>query len=137
MSTASHKPKLTGWAAAAAKAAPKPSIAFNTSATAPVNPTKQNKTKNVAGATPAKSHASHTASGPKRTKKPVSRPPFNSELVIGFLQANYTQHATSPNAVTYSRPTSQSSPDWGITTNNRWKSKKYACLNDVARSLKN
>ncbi|SCU88694.1 LADA_0E11584g1_1 [Lachancea dasiensis] len=145
MSTATGKPKLTGWAAAAAKAAPATPAR---EAVSPINPNRlansSSKNKKVSlerphGAAKDKD-APVIASAPapaaqKKPKKPFAKP-FNSQEVAEFLKKNYTQQATQPNTTVYSRPKSQGSPDWGTTTNNKWKSKKYACLNEVARHLR-
>ncbi|CEP60439.1 Pbp4p LALA0_S01e10924g [Lachancea lanzarotensis] len=139
MSTVTQKPKLTGWAAAAAKAAP--ATAATSTSTLPTTPIKQNKPTKTNTASSMKSHGANTTAPTSTTKKskksPASKPAFNSEQVLEFLQANYTKQANASNTVIYARHASNSPPDWGVTTNNRWKSKKYLCLADVARSLKN
>ncbi|SCU84395.1 LAFA_0D09736g1_1 [Lachancea sp. 'fantastica'] len=138
MSTTTQKPKLTGWAAAAAKAAPAAPAAQPTSTSTPTATVKPNKTaKSTTSSKPQGNNNSAPASTSRKSKKPASKPAFNSDQVLEFLHANYTNQANAPNTVLYSKHASNSPPDWGITTNNRWKSKKYVCLGDVARSLKN
>ncbi|SCV05927.1 LANO_0H18250g1_1 [Lachancea nothofagi CBS 11611] len=137
MSTAAHKPKLTGWAAAAAKAAPKAQTKPTAFSDSPTNSSKSIKPK-ISAPVRSPLPPSHPKDKDvaKKTKKPASKPAFNSEQITEFLRSNYTEQATLPNTTVYSKPKTRGYPDWGTTTNNKWKSKKYACLNEVARSLR-
>ncbi|KAM3163852.1 hypothetical protein ACU8KH_02328 [Lachancea thermotolerans] len=152
MSTATHKPRLTGWAAAAAKAAPKtqskpeesPSssssaAAARSTAAASSKSSTGTKTRPPAAARGVSPPASAPASkDPTKKNKKTSRPAFNSEQVAQFLRSQFAAQLSQPNTTVYTKPkthSSHGSPDWGTTTS-KWKTKKYGCLSDVARSLR-
>ncbi|CUS20285.1 LAQU0S01e03180g1_1 [Lachancea quebecensis] len=153
MSTATHKPRLTGWAAAAAKAAPKtqskpeklPSSSLQATATrvAATAPTKASSGAKANPPTVATRAVPPPASTPvskdaTRKNKKTPRPAFNSEQVAQFLRSQFAAQSSQPNTAVYAKPkthSSHGSPDWGTTTS-KWKTKKYGCLSDVARSLR-
>lgn len=126
MSTATHKPKLTGWAAAAAKAAPR---THHKSAHSPPSSTSTSAPRSKAGSPPPQAK-----DAPRKTKKPQAAS-FNADEVARFLRERYAAETAQPDTLTYTRSKNKGSPDWG-TTNHRTKSKKYGCLSEVARALR-
>lgn len=136
MSTASRETKLTGWAAAAAKAAPlrpRPQRQTSDSTGRSISGNKSKATPVATSDNVANGLAPRTESKEKN-KKP-GRPAFNSDEVAQFLRAQFTTQSKLPNTTVYSKPSTRSSPGWD-TTANKWKSKKYSSLTDVARSLR-
>lgn len=139
MSVATQKPKLTGWAAAAAKAVPKPSpspLAPANSGSLNANTTISSSTTNYNTTSASKTTTQPLRELSKKSKKP-GRPLFNRLEVRDYLQNLFDQQSTLPNTTTYTSVKDKNSLDWGTTSSNRWKNKKYSCLNDIAKVLRN
>lgn len=138
-----QRPKLTGWAQAAARALPKTSAAQQ-------QPQAGSQTASpVLSPTQPKANPSSSSPSLKKTKKQVSsnnnnnrpRQPYNREEVRAYMKKLFAQYsAPSAGVSTYSGPSSSrrgNNLDWGAVTNNRYRNKKYGCLNEIAQVLRN
>lgn len=67
----------------------------------------------------------------KKTRK-LQRPSFNAQEVEIFLQENFRYYAKT--AVPY--VSNSRSDSWDTNTSNRWKSRRYGCLNEITRVLR-
>ncbi|SCU77971.1 LAMI_0A02960g1_1 [Lachancea mirantina] len=145
--TAHQKPaKLTGWAAAAARAAPpkvreqKESRDKITSpkhkSSSPQAPTQRRIA--TAGATALNSTAAAaTNHGQPKKTKPPAKSNFNTSQVLRYLQDTYASQTASPSTTIYARPkVASKDPHWGTAGSSRHRSKKYAYLNEVARAIR-
>ncbi|CCC66798.1 hypothetical protein NCAS_0A02400 [Naumovozyma castellii] len=139
------QPKLKGWVQTASKSAPKQ------------NSRKQNKAKAHPSLPKAENDVVESVQGeknienttvPRQTAKKYKqpkRPPFNRDEVREFMNSLFKQYAESKDTQStkelfaLSGGTKNASSDWGTVTTSKYKNKnkKYACLNNVARYLKN
>ncbi|AMD18522.1 HBL380Wp [Eremothecium sinecaudum] len=67
----------------------------------------------------------------KKSRKP-QRAPFNAQEVDTFLRSHFKQHVQS--ATSYG--SSSRSDTWDTNTSSKWKSKRYGCLNEIAKALR-
>lgn len=147
-----QKPKLTGWAQAAAKALPRQqqqqqqARKDDSVAVQPAN----TKTKTTAStAPPANIKGSSTANGSSTNKKfkRANKQPYNREEVRSYMHKlfqSYTAGEKSHSMKTYKQVLSETASgrvstatDWGTVSSSKNKNKKYGCLSDIAKVLRN
>lgn len=144
-----QRPKLTGWAQAAARALPKSST-----------PQQHSQHSQTTGAltSPTQQRGSPSSSSPslKKSKKQLNnnnnnnnnnsnnnrpRQPYNREEVRTYMKSLFAQYTSPSTSIsTYSGLNNSrkgNNLDWGAVTNNRYRNKKYGCLNEIAQVLRN
>ncbi|CCF59345.1 hypothetical protein KAFR_0G03130 [Kazachstania africana CBS 2517] len=133
--TAKTTPKLTGWAQAASRFIPKQ----RQQQPHHHNNHGHNQTVNVA-------KQQQQSSNKKTNKKHnISRQPYNRDEVRQFMKDLYSEFTVQKSVQEYNNivnthdSTAINPSNWDIVSNNKNKSKnkKYACLNDIAKILKN
>lgn len=145
-----QKPKLTGWAQAAAKALPKQQQQQpRKDDSAAVQPANGKAKAIVSTAPPANIKGSSTANGSSTNKKfkRANRQPYNREEVRSYMHKlfqSYTTGEMSHSTKTYKQVLSETASgrvstatDWGTVSSSKNKNKKYGCLTDIAKVLRN
>ncbi|CAI4057653.1 hypothetical protein SKDZ_04G1860 [Saccharomyces kudriavzevii ZP591] len=146
-----QKPKLTGWAQAAAKALPKqqqqqqPKKDDSGAAARPAN----GKTKAIVSAAPSThTKGSSTTNGSSTNKKlkRANRQPYNRDEVRSYMHKlfqSYTTGEMSHSTKTYKQVLSETASgrvstatDWGTVSSSKNRNKKYGCLTDIAKVLR-
>ncbi|AAS53965.1 AFR594Wp [Eremothecium gossypii ATCC 10895] len=134
------RPKLTGWAAAAsAKRSAGPAAgshsgagrASSTSSAAVASP--GSSSGSAASLTPSSAQRdgpAHDTKDGKKTRR--QRHPFNAQEVDTFLREHFKQHALKAAVC----PSASRRVSWDTSTSSKWKSKRYGCLNEVAKALR-
>ncbi|CAI4059586.1 hypothetical protein SUVZ_04G1890 [Saccharomyces uvarum] len=154
--TLPQKPKLTGWAQAAAKALPKQQQQQQQQQQQPrrddsSSPQPANgKTKAAVSTTPStntKGSSSINGSSTNKKFKRANKQPYNRDEVRSYMHKlfqNYTTGEMSHSVKTYKQVLSETASgrvstatDWGTVSNSKNKNKKYGCLTDIAKVLKN
>ncbi|CCK70175.1 Pbp4p KNAG_0D04290 [Huiozyma naganishii CBS 8797] len=145
---ATTTPKLTGWAQAAARSAPKHSrttSAVNAKADAVA------ATEKSATGSPTPSHSPAAAAVDKKAnhtgttggKKTAHRPPFNRDEVRKYMDSLFDTYANAEETVSYDNILQNNknlqTANWGTVSSgkNKNKNKKYGYLADIAKVLKN
>ena len=176
----SQKPKLTGWAQAAARAIPKqqqkdqaqtknpststdtPQFAKNPTTSAAVSNSSNNNDPNttstsstatnipavtahdVASSRHSSNRDSMSANTP--TNKRPQRQPYNREEVKTYMNKLFEKYSSEPTLRSYreifenrNNLSGADGSDWGVVTGRggRHRNRKYGCLAEVAKVLKN
>lgn len=131
--TMTTKPKLTGWAQAAARAVPKTQSNGHHKSNSSSSHRVNNKNTNNNDLHNEQSSHQH-----KRNKK-IARQPYNRAEVKKFMKDLYDSHINDISLKTYKEiiEANTNNSHWGSVTSNKNKSKKYGCLNEIAKVLKN
>ncbi|AGO10915.1 AaceriAFR594Wp [[Ashbya] aceris (nom. inval.)] len=135
------RPKLTGWAAAAsAKRGAGPTAGSHggaartgstSSAAAVASPgSSSGSTASLTPSSTQRDGPAHDAKDGKKTRR--QRPPFNAQEVETFLREHFKQHAAHAAVC----PSASRRVSWDTSTSSKWKSKRYGCLNEVAKALR-
>ncbi|KOH00308.1 Pbp4p [Saccharomyces eubayanus] len=146
-----QKPKLTGWAQAAAKALPKQQQQQQPRRDDSSSPQPGNgKTKATVSTTPStntKGSSSVNGSSTNKKFKRANKQPYNRDEVRSYMHKlfqDYTTGEMSHSVKTYKQVLSETASgrvstatDWGTVSNSKNKNKKYGCLTDIAKILKN
>lgn len=145
-----QKPKLTGWAQAAAKALQTAAAAAakkddSGAAARPAN----GKTKAIVSAAPSThTKGSSTTNGSSTNKKlkRANRQPYNRDEVRSYMHKlfqSYTTGEMSHSTKTYKQVLSETASgrvstatDWGTVSSSKNRNKKYGCLTDIAKVLR-
>ncbi|CAI4037850.1 hypothetical protein SMKI_04G1840 [Saccharomyces mikatae IFO 1815] len=145
-----QKPKLTGWAQAAAKALPKQqqqSRKEESVATQPVNGKSKAIVSTAPSANPKGSPTTNGSSTNKKFKR-ANRQPYNKEEVRSYMHKlfqSYTTGELSHSTKTYKQVLSETSSgrvstaatDWDTVSSSKNKNKKFGCLTEIAKVLRN
>ncbi|QLL33236.1 hypothetical protein HG536_0E01470 [Torulaspora globosa] len=128
--------KLTGWAQAAAKALPKQQQQQRPKAAAAGSSAKNGSASVL---TASGSAASLSSANGRGKKKPV-RQPYNRDEVRSYMKSLFEEQvAKLGNRETFSTgrgsQRKNGSLDWGAVTSNKYRNKKYGCLNEIAQVL--
>ncbi|GAV52312.1 hypothetical protein ZYGR_0AG03030 [Zygosaccharomyces rouxii] len=147
-----QKPKLTGWAQAAARSLPKSQ-----------QQQQQNPSANVIKSSSSSLNNNHNSSSSslRKSRKQTNgnntnnanannnnnninankpRQPYNRDEVRSYMKDLFAQYTSSTSISTYnglSNSRRGNNLDWGAVTNNRYRNKKYGSLNEIAQVLRN
>ncbi|QLQ80794.1 hypothetical protein HG537_0E01490 [Torulaspora globosa] len=126
--------KLTGWAQAAARALPKQQP--RPKAAASSLKTGSSSSDVLAGA----ASTSSVSSANGRAKKKTVRQPYNRDEVRSYMKSLFEEQVAGiGNQETFSTgrgsQRKDGSLDWGTVTSNKYKNRKYGCLNEIVQVL--
>lgn len=153
-----QKPKLTGWAQAAARSLPKSQQhqhqqqqrhqqSQRQQQQSQHSPTKSNAnslTNNNSSSSLRKSRKQTNGNNTSNTSNNANsnrpRQPYNRDEVRNYMRDLFTKYTSSTSISTYnglSNSRRGNNLDWGAVTNNRYRNKKYGSLNEIAQVLRN
>lgn len=148
--TTTQKPKLTGWAQAAARSAPKQQLNLKSSNKELEKPAEvvvvqqapasqrsnSSERKKLGNSNNSQKHKKNTSN-----HNNITRHPYNRDEVRKFMNDLFKSYTANPELKSYKdivgNTNAVTATNWGTVSNNKNKNKKYGCLNDVAKLLKN